>query len=67
MPLHGCGHGSFQLFRFEVIGEPKPVNPSARTTQTRSFQLFRFEVIGEPGRLPVSCTVFSVEFPTIPI
>jgi len=21
MPLHGCGHGSFQLFRFEVIGE----------------------------------------------
>ena len=48
MPLHGCGHGSFQLFRFEVIGEPEPYAVGLVRSALSSFQLFRFEVIGEP-------------------
>ena len=46
MPLHGCGHGSFQLFRFEVIGELGK-HFSGRLFQSPGFQPFRFEVIGE--------------------
>ena len=50
MPLHGCGHGSFQLFRFEVIGEPIAREICKFLQWQASFQLFRFEVIGELGK-----------------
>ena len=37
----------FQLFRFEVIGEPGSVKCPVPTIVVPRFQLFRFEVIGE--------------------
>ena len=37
----------FQLFRFEVIGEPLRQLVVAVKIVADSFQLFRFEVIGE--------------------
>ena len=39
---------SFQLFRFEVIGELSGLNKSdVLAALVNGFQLFRFEVIGE--------------------
>ena len=37
----------FQLFRFEVIGEPATSQRGGYDGKLSGFQLFRFEVIGE--------------------
>ena len=60
---------SFQLFRFEVIGEPTLWKAAvACGFLIVGFQLFRFEVIGELGvQKSFESRANLTEFPTIPI
>ena len=60
---------SFQLFRFEVIGELVFFYDFYPSGSFRCFQLFRFEVIGERAlvRLDQGEEECAFLFPTIPI
>ena len=61
---------SFQLFRFEVIGELifQISQCPGFDRKWNGFQLFRFEVIGELKKLKcASKTHVEKTFPTIPI
>ena len=60
------GDNGFQLFRFEVIGEPL-LYVRRQNRHRAGFQLFRFEVIGELSEADARSLVNSGTFPTIPI
>ena len=47
MSVKGIVLESFQLFRFEVIGELQKLEDNKERLHEEGFQLFRFEVIGE--------------------